>query len=252
MAHIEVNAFLESLIAAYSSCTPSPSVLEIGSYDVNGSVRANFRTAKRYVGVDLIAGPSVDIVCSGDQYRSSEKFDVVLSVESFEHNSAWPETFSNMLAHVGNDGIVIFTCATTGRMEHGTFRTDPLSSPGTASRQNSYYRNLTEKDFRAKFNFDELFSAYAFFTNGITRDLYFYGYKGTAPAMINFLGESFSRAVRSACSARRNISYLNYLKVRAFYLLMSPLYQQLSDEKYQLLTFRPYRAIRRALGLRIS
>jgi hypothetical protein len=67
-------------------------------------------------------------------------------------------------------GLVFFTCATTGRPEHGTRRTSPSDAPFCGD----YYRNLTEADFREKFDFSE-FEQYGFSANRDPADLYFWG-----------------------------------------------------------------------------
>ena len=87
MAHLEVNTFISRFVTSLDPFYKGSRVLEIGSYDVNGSDRSNFKQANEYIGVDLIPDPSVDVVSSGHLYRNDSKFDIVLFVESFEHNS---------------------------------------------------------------------------------------------------------------------------------------------------------------------
>ena len=76
------------------------------------------------------------------------------------------------------------TCASKGRAEHGTKRSDFYdtvihkydvnSSPGT---NDEYYKNLTKKDFYRNFNISEIFENYFFFYNIHSFDLYFVGQK---------------------------------------------------------------------------
>jgi len=152
-------------------------VLEIGSFDVNGSIRKYFNKSN-YVGIDLSSGPGVDIVCEGNKLdHPDQTYDVALSCECFEHNPYWAETFINMCRMTKDGGAVLFTCATTGRPEHGTTRTSANDSPGSQSVGWDYYKNLTENDFRKAFHFDELFESYLFLTNEQSFDLYFFGIK---------------------------------------------------------------------------
>jgi hypothetical protein len=65
-------------------------------------------------------------------------------------------------------GLVFFTCATTGRPEHGTRRT----TPGDAPYCTDYYKNLVAEDFS---NLVEDFKHYEFST--YKQDLRFYGIK---------------------------------------------------------------------------
>ena len=245
MAHIEVNSFINQIITDIEPFYRHASVLEIGSYDVNGSVRSNFKDASKYVGVDLIPGPSVDVVTMGHLYQSNIKFDIVLSVESFEHNCYWVETFNNMIKLVDDNGIVIFTCATKGRLEHGTHRTDPFSSPGTSSRENSYYLNLSVEDFISNFSLKDIFISYDFYVNTLTKDLYFYGLKGNKKLASEDVMGFFKNAVKCSNKIRKKSNFLNYIKVKLFYFILSPFYILLSEDKYQNLTFFPYRLIRR-------
>ncbi len=247
MAHIEVNAFLNNFISSIEPFYKRPRVLEIGSYDVNGSVRSNFKDAQEYIGVDLIPGPSVDVVSKGHLYVSDHKFDIVLSVESFEHNSYWIETFANMISLTDDEGILIFTCATRGRPEHGTFRTDPYSSPGTSSSDDSYYMNLGIDDFKKNFDLDQRFKSHGFYVNNITRDLYFYGLRGSGKIEVKAITSFFSTAIDMSAVVRKQTAFQSYLKIKAFYLLLSPLYLLLSEKNYQNATYFVFKKIRNAI-----
>lgn len=59
-------------------------VIEVGSYDVNGSVRPLFSGARSYLGVDIRPGPGVDVVADIDATESLP-VDVVVSTEMLEH-----------------------------------------------------------------------------------------------------------------------------------------------------------------------
>lgn len=172
MAHPEQRVFFEKMRDVFPDAFTGVSVLEVGSLNINGTVRDFFPHPREYVGVDLIAGPGVDRVCAGqDLDYADDSWDVVVSAECFEHNSEWVATFANMARMSGR--YVFFTCASTGRAEHGTHATTPGDSPAT----NDYYRNLSERDFRDAFDLPTIFAAYGFEYNPRTCDLYFYGVK---------------------------------------------------------------------------
>jgi SAM-dependent methyltransferase len=177
MSHPQQRQFIKSLSESLSSDFIDNKILEIGSYSVNGSIREFFKNST-YSGVDLTEGPCVDIICEGDKLDHPDDFyDIAISCECFEHNPNWAETFQNMWRMTKKGGVVIFTCATTGRAEHGTTRTSVADSPGTQLMKWDYYRNLTEIDFQEKFNLNELFSSSFFYVNDNSCDLYFYGVK---------------------------------------------------------------------------
>ena len=150
-------------------------VLEIGSYIVNETIRPFFLEAE-YIGIDLCEGPGVDVVSSGHEVTFSENFDVTISCECFEHNRYYKETFANMVLHTKPGGLCVFTCATTGRAEHGTIYSHQDQSPGTQSVGDNYYRNVYEDDFDVEYLTQE-FSDYKFFENPFSYDLYFIGIK---------------------------------------------------------------------------
>jgi glycosyltransferase involved in cell wall biosynthesis len=172
MAHPEQLNFVQSVKEKFSHLFTDSSVLEIGSLNVNGSIRPLFFNCD-YVGVDIESGPDVDLVAEGQSLTfDNSSFDICVSTECFEHNPHWADTFANMVRMASK--LVVFTCATDGRREHGTARSDPDSSPFTAKRWD-YYRNLTEDDFRKVFDIDSMFLEYEFSVNNDTHDLYFWG-----------------------------------------------------------------------------
>jgi SAM-dependent methyltransferase len=149
--------------------------VEIGSLNINGTVRIFFDNCY-YVGLDVAEGKDVDVVCEGQKFNApSESFDVAISCECFEHNPEWVATFRNMYRLVRPGGMIIMTCATTGRKEHGTTRTTPQDSPLTIGLGWDYYKNLTEQDFREHFNIESMFRNFEFLSQNT--DLYFYGIK---------------------------------------------------------------------------
>ena len=153
-------------------------VLEVGSLDINGSVRDLVESCV-YTGIDVGPGPGVDLVICGSEYdEPADLYDTVISCECFEHNPKWVQTFKNMITVCRPGGLIIMTCATTGRREHGTARSAPDSSPLTVAKGwGDYYKNLTQEDFEKHFDLSEHFSEYHFSTNAKPADLYFYGIK---------------------------------------------------------------------------
>lgn len=176
MAHPEQATFCKSVKSKHPELFKGVSVVDIGSLDINGNNRYLFEDYT-YIGVDVGEGNNVDVVSKGHEYKPNKQFDVVISTECFEHDQHWKETIQNCLDLTKSKGLFIFSCATTGRQEHGTTRTTPQDSPFTHSIFNDYYMNLTEKDILKVFNPAEIFSEWEFSTNDNTKDLYFYGIK---------------------------------------------------------------------------
>lgn len=99
-------------------------VLELGSGDPECWVR-NLVTSLRpraYVGVDLVPGPGVDLVCPAEQlldHFAPESSDVVISTEVLEHVRDWRTTVYNLKTVLGEDGILILTTRSPGFEFHG-------------------------------------------------------------------------------------------------------------------------------------
>ena len=176
MAHPEQANFCLSVKKKHPTLFKNVDVVDIGSLDINGNNRYLFE-GFTYTGVDIGEGKNVDVVSKGHEFKPGKQYDVVISTECFEHDVYWKETIANCIELTKPGGLFIFTCATTGRQEHGTTRTTPQDSPFSHTLFNDYYMNLTEHDVRQVPNFDESFSEMAFSTNNHTKDLYFYGIK---------------------------------------------------------------------------
>jgi len=178
MAHFEQQIFINAMRIVFTDYFVNKKVLEIGSLNINGSVRGFFSNCG-YVGVDLGYGEGVDIVCDGADLKfPTNTFDTVVSTECFEHNPRWVETFANMIRMCKSNGLVIMTCATEGRAPHGTTSDRPEDSPLTVQNGwGEYYENLSEQNFREHFNIDVIFESYQFYVNHSFHDLYFWGIK---------------------------------------------------------------------------
>ena len=168
VSHQSQLDFVASLKRQFPEYFTARKVLEVGSLDINGSVRQFFDDCT-YIGVDLGEGKGVDLVAKGeDLVFPDNSFDVSISCECFEHNPEWAKTFNNMVRMT--HGLVVMTCATTGRAEHGTTRTSPADAPFCGD----YYMNLTESDIKDNCNFDK-FLSFGFSSCNSPADLYFWG-----------------------------------------------------------------------------
>jgi len=196
MSHPEQRGFFEAVAAANHSLISGARVLEIGSYDVNGTLRDLFSEAREYTGADLKEGPGVDLVSFGHEIdHAGGSYDITLSGECFEHDPHWQDTFINMVRMTRPGGLVAFSCASLGRPEHGTARTDKADSPGTQSRGLDYYRNLTAADFE-ELDLSSMFSRWQFWYLPTHFDLYFVGAR-TGDTRVGFPSDAAITKLRS-------------------------------------------------------
>ena len=90
-------------------------VLEVGSRDVNGSVRPFTESKLKplyYLGVDIIPGPRVDLVIKAEDLLKlflPGTFDVVICLETLEHIEDWNKALANMKALLVKGGVIFLT-----------------------------------------------------------------------------------------------------------------------------------------------
>ena len=175
MAHPAEQAWLSSLKNKFPDHFRRVRVLDCGSLDINGRNILLWNLESGITGIDLAPGKNVNIVMAiEDADWPDGHFHVVISTECFEHNAKWREGLTNMIRMLRPGGLLIVTCATDGRVEHGTVDHSPEASPFTA--KSRYYKNLTEADIRSAIDI-EAFSDMAFELNEKSHDLYFWAVK---------------------------------------------------------------------------
>lgn len=91
--------------------------LEVGSLDVNGSVRPLF--SGHYTGVDMRDGPGVDVVAKADSLPFPDTaFDVVVSTEMLEHDPYPWLSLHEMGRVLRRGGHLLLTARGNGFGEH--------------------------------------------------------------------------------------------------------------------------------------
>lgn len=144
--------------------------------------------------------------------------------------------------HVPDDearGLVAFTCASSGRPEHGTRRTDSQESPGTQEQGLDYYRNLTEHDVSQGLELESLFSSWAFWYLPTTFDLYFAGVRVTDGSDVV---DSARLPADQAVTALRHLMPLSHRVARSPVHLV---HHMIGGERYQDIILHYWRALLR-------
>jgi len=188
MAHQEQRDFLGRVKELFPQNFFSVKVLDIGSFNVNGTERDFFSNAD-ITGLDIAEGGCVDVVCPAQDYDAPDgSFDTVISCECWEHNPYYKESILNAIRMLKSGGLFVFTCATTGRAVHGVPELeveskkkykDWITMPNVETNlwDNSYYKNLTIADIESCINMNSVFSRYSFEIEVKHSDLYFWGIK---------------------------------------------------------------------------
>ena len=137
--HVQAYDFVTRAVRALPSTHPT--VLEIGSHDVNGSVRPLFPTSSHYHGIDLADGPGVDEVADAATWQPDRSYDVVVSTEVLEHAPAWDAVLDTAWAALAPGGRLVVTCATDPRPPHSAV-------DGWEVRDGEWYANVPGREVR--------------------------------------------------------------------------------------------------------
>lgn len=173
MAHLQQKVFCEEIRNRFPNSFTCVIALDVGSLDINGNNSNLFDDLSFYTGLDIIEGRNVDTVCPVHEYKTSQKFDTIVSTECFEHDQYYKESLNAIITLLKPNGLFLFTCATEGREEHGTSRVRPEESPATVN----YYKNLTIADIQEVIPIDDIFKEYEFRIDPESKTLMFWGIK---------------------------------------------------------------------------
>ena len=115
--HIESFQEMAHLVRTYLKPEQPLRVLDVGSYDINGTYRPLFdHPGWRYEGADIDPGPNVDFVLD-DPYRWSladNSYDLVISGQAFEHIQFFWLTWMEMVRVVKPGGLIFLLAPSTG------------------------------------------------------------------------------------------------------------------------------------------
>ena len=178
--HVQAAQFTLFVKSIFPSYFTNKRVLDVGSGDINGNNRFLFENCE-YHGNDVIQAKNVTIVSrTKDLPFGANTIDTIISTECFEHDPEYKESFKKIYEMLKPGGLFFFTCASTGRQEHGTRRASRYDSYGTIGNiadMSDYYKNLTEIDLNDVLPLNQLFTVWDTYYNDDVKDLYFVGIK---------------------------------------------------------------------------
>lgn len=137
--HAQVLTWFARQLADSGPIGRRPSVLEVGSLDINGSVRPLLTSAEHYHGLDLVPGPGVDEVADAARWEPPRRYDVVACAEVLEHAPAWRRIMAMMWSAVAPGGVMLMTCATDPRPPHSAV-------DGWDVRDGEHYANVVPQE----------------------------------------------------------------------------------------------------------
>ena len=118
-----VNCILFGAMNLDKSEIEGKRIIEVGSYNVNGSLRKLIESWRpsQYIGVDVESGPGVDKICKAEDLVKEfgkESFDVIISTELLEHVRDWKSAVSNIKQILKQEGIILITTRSYGFPYH--------------------------------------------------------------------------------------------------------------------------------------
>lgn len=116
-------------------------VCELGSFNVNGSVRPLFTNCASYVGVDVRSGPDVDVVADGAAFGKPHDYDAVVCAETLEHAPDPEAIVKNAARILKPGGLFVMTAAAQDR--------DPHSVDGMALPAGQHYAGIGRDDLES-------------------------------------------------------------------------------------------------------
>lgn len=143
-------------------------IADIGSLDINGSLKSIFPSNHDYKGVDFAPGKNVDIVIQ-DPYKlpfENDSLDVVVSSSCFEHSDMFWLVFNEIMRILKPDGLFYLNAPSNGAFHrypvdswrfypdsgHSLVRWARRSGYSTVLLESYISRQLEEKDDGAFWN----------------------------------------------------------------------------------------------------
>lgn len=116
--HKNNQLWLADLKKKYPESFINAKVLELGSLNINGSVRVFFENCD-YTGIDKVKGKNVDKVILAHQTRfGRKKFDTLIAFSMFEHDPYWHKSLAHNIKWLKSDGMIFICFGAEGNLEH--------------------------------------------------------------------------------------------------------------------------------------
>lgn len=112
---------------------PRKRVVEFGSLNVNGTVRDLFPGIP-YLGIDLVGGPSVDVVADAEFYTPEDTPDTVICLSVLEHTPRGEQIIQNAWRILAPGGVLLLAGPTDEFVIH--------SADGGPLKRGEYYKAL--------------------------------------------------------------------------------------------------------------
>jgi hypothetical protein len=137
--------YLNKIKEQYPDFFENKKVLELGSRNINGSVREVFNNCE-WVGLDWCVGNDVDVVCKNHDYKGTKDyFDVLISFSTFEHDFYWIESIEHNLEFLKKGGLILFSWCGMSSSPHGMNYGSNLDKELDITRDDPQFQEMINK-----------------------------------------------------------------------------------------------------------
>lgn len=141
--HAAAFAFIQSVAHE----RPPGLVVELGGFNINGSIRALF--TEPYLSTDVRPGQGVDVVADGATYVPPVPAACVVCCEVLEHTAAAEAICRNAYRMLQPGGVFFVTAAGVGRAPHSAIDAPHSTFDGVALLTDAHYANVTADQLTA-------------------------------------------------------------------------------------------------------
>ncbi|APB98182.1 methyltransferase domain-containing protein [Polynucleobacter asymbioticus] len=114
--HATAMAYGSAFFNTYLKEAHGLTIVDIGSQDINGSLRSVAPSNNQYIGIDFVQGKGVDLIIT-DPYSlplENESVDVVVSSSCFEHSEFFWLLFNEALRILKPSGLLYLNAPSNG------------------------------------------------------------------------------------------------------------------------------------------
>jgi SAM-dependent methyltransferase len=198
--HDTAAAFGAAFFRCYADAFEEARILEVGAGDVNGTLRGCAPQDSSYTGIDLAAGPGVDVVLSDPYAYPFEPgtYDIIVSSSCLEHDQMFWLSFAEMCRVLRAGGFIYLNVPSNGafhRYPTDNWRFYPDSGLALAAwgRRNGHDIHLVESFIGRR-------------RRDIWNDCILVFGKGDTPRQLSLLAEIFPRSFNIRVGEREIIS----------------------------------------------
>lgn len=110
--HVESMDLMREFVEEYG--LQNARVVDVGSYNLNGTYRDLFSETAEYVGVDIVPGPNVNVIMDSPDWEALLPVDAVICGQTIEHVADIPKLMKSMFDVLKPGGLLCVIAPSEG------------------------------------------------------------------------------------------------------------------------------------------